>query len=169
MGKCAERRKVGEVIQKRETVNSIPSVQPGYFIDFDVTPHGDIVTFQTMYAKYVYNETKVGHPDNPDRIAMPAMYNHDVGRELTFTARIVEPMLQLEVEEWYWDFGDGVFASGNPVTHTYHYPNPGTLAHVQARTTDGVISYATMNLMLYPSGPPPPPKPVAEFTWVEVE
>src|SRR3954447_7678589 len=106
-----------------ETINSIPTRRPGHFIRFDVTPHGDQVNYTTAYMDYNYDEVLVGHPDDPNRIALPAMYHHATQTELTFTAELVEPMLAIEIEEWYWDFGDGTYESGNPVTHTYAYPN----------------------------------------------
>lgn len=97
---------------------------------FDVTPHGDVVTLGDL--------------------TWEGDYHHAVGQELTFTP--VLRYFQTEVAEYFWDFGDGTYAVGDPdtgeATHTYTVANPGTIAHLRVTDAQGNRAFASMNLML---------------------
>lgn len=106
---------------------------------FDVAPYGDVVTL----TPYTWDGSE-------DQGILAPMYHHNAGTELTFTPTIrfaYDPIV-----EYYWDFGDGTFAYGNPdtgeATKTYPIANPGIIAHLRVTDIYGQQAYASMNLML---------------------
>ncbi len=117
-----------------EVINSHPVLRPPAEVSFDVTPHGNVVAF----GGYTWSAS--AHA--------PAMYEHQVGVQLTFTGAVQNIPVNYGIVDWYWDFGDGTFGSGQVVQKTYRVVVPGMIAHL--RTTDqwGGRSYASMNLML---------------------
>lgn len=120
-----------------ETINSIPLTPPIHEVEFDVTPHGALVTTTNSFGSYSWNDVE------------PTMYHHLINTLLTFTA---STRASADIAEWYWDFGDGTSGTGATVTHTYTTLNRGLMVHLRATATNGQVAYASMNLMLIDSG-----------------
>lgn len=136
-----------------EVVTSLPIKRPPHEVRIDVTPHGSVVAASTAYGTYTWDEVEVDGV--PGRTAIPAMYYHSAGQELTFTAEIIRGVDPPNIVEIFWDFGDGTEAVGNPVTHTYRTVGNGVIAHCRARDVNGDEAWASINLMLQPVAPPP--------------
>jgi len=139
-----------------EIINSRPIPKPAAKVTFDVTPHSGVVTFSTNYETYEWNETPLEVQGEPNRIAVPAMFYHDVGVELTFTASLREENIVRNIVEYFWDFGDGTTAVGQTVTKTFYIANPGIIAHLRVTEDTGQESFASMNLMFKKTVEPPP-------------
>lgn len=61
-----------------------------------------------------------------------------LGVPLTFTATVTLPLTFSEsITEYYWDFGDGTEAWGNPATKTYVAAGPDTQAILRVTDTLG--------------------------------
>jgi hypothetical protein len=94
----------------------------------------------------------------PATSSSPAAYYYHTDTSLTFTATTLETPGPGTVT-YLWDFGDGVFATGAVVTHSYQFPNPGVIVSVAAlvRNNQGIVTgtYRTsLPLTLLPSTPP---------------
>jgi hypothetical protein len=124
-----------------DVINSFPIQAEDFVVRFDVTPHGPIVGISTSYDSYTW----ASDTDNGD---LPAMYRHDINIPLTFTGILVDTGIPVTVIEWFWDFGDGVTATGNDASHTYRYANLSTVAHLRATDSQGRQAWSSMNLML---------------------
>lgn len=135
-----------------EIINSRPIPIPPAQVSFDVTPHGDVVSLVTPLGTYTWSEVLNGLSG----VVVPAMYYHQVGIELTFTASLRTEIPARTIIEYYWDFGDGTNATGAVVNKTYSINNPGIIAHLRATENTGQQAFASMNLMLVPTPPPDP-------------
>jgi hypothetical protein len=134
----------------REVVTSIPVPRPRHNVHFTVTPTDGVVShgLYTWGAKYLKDAN--GDEVVPQVEVVPAMYWHQVGVLLTFTATVVPALDNPTIVEYYWDFGDGVqISTTSPtVTHTYVTKSPNTIAHLRARDDKGISAWSSMNLML---------------------
>jgi hypothetical protein len=126
-----------------EVVTSIPRVKPTHKVSIDVTPHRGVVS----YGSYTWAEEHLDD-DTSKPVTVPAMYYHNADELLTFTATVTPGLTTPNIVEYYWDFGDGVEKTGNPVTHTYTTSSPETICHCRARDANGDVAWASMNLML---------------------
>jgi len=126
--------------QDVETINSRPQTAPLPGVHIAITPNAEVVSTTTQYETYTWSDP-------------PALYYHDTGQELTFTGSITQ-YVPFTVVEWFWDFGDGKTATGNPVTHTYLAAVPDLVCHLRVRNSLGVTAWASKNPMLRPTGEP---------------
>lgn len=143
-------RRYNPPLSRQETINDRPMLSPGFKVEIDVTPKDGVVSISTSYGTYAYTEVTDTPPAMSERVVSPAMYYHNSGVELTFTGTVSSEGMLYDVTEWHWDFGDGVFDTGDTVTHTYKVANIETICHLKAINENGEIARSSMNLMLRP-------------------
>lgn len=91
----------------KRSIREFPTPEPTPNIAIEFSPHKEAYTYNVGEESYAPANTWYG----------------PVGELITFTATVKVSGSGQSVTGYEWRFGDGTIGSGNPVTHTYTFPN----------------------------------------------